>query len=170
MAKIAIRVFAVEPAALDAQAAIAVFHRWIQQRSLPGLPIDVADYSHVPAGPGVMLVGHDVAWALDNSQNRLGLLYDERGRGDGEPDYAAVYQRALDAAKKLEAEPEFAGKIAFDPMRFEILWNDRLRYSTWEWVEGDVKAFLALHFGANGYSLTHNSDPRERLRLEIQPV
>ncbi len=48
----------------DLEPAIAVFHRCIQRGWLEGQLIDVADYRHVPSGPGVMLGGHDVEYTL----------------------------------------------------------------------------------------------------------
>lgn len=48
----------------DLEPAITVFHRCIQRGWLEGQLLDVADYRHVPAGPGVMLVGHDVDYSL----------------------------------------------------------------------------------------------------------
>ena len=48
----------------DLEPAIAVFHRFIQRGLVEGLVLDVADYRHVPAGPGVMLIGHDVDYRL----------------------------------------------------------------------------------------------------------
>ena len=36
---------------------ITVFHQWVKDKVLDELLIDVADYRHVPAGPGVLLVG-----------------------------------------------------------------------------------------------------------------
>lgn len=50
----------------DLEPAITVFHRCIQRGWLEGRLIDVADYRHVPSGPGVMLVGHDVDYALSH--------------------------------------------------------------------------------------------------------
>jgi hypothetical protein len=44
---------------------IGTFHRFIQQGVLDGLLVDVADYSHVPNGPGIVLIGHDVDYGLD---------------------------------------------------------------------------------------------------------
>ena len=39
---------------------IPVFHGWIEnQVAKDELLIDVADYSHVPAGPGIVLIGHE---------------------------------------------------------------------------------------------------------------
>src|SRR4051812_16123636 len=43
---------------VDVEALIPVFHRWIKQRALPELTIDIANYGHVPQGPGVVLIGH----------------------------------------------------------------------------------------------------------------
>ena len=50
------------PGSLDP--AIPVFHRLIQRGLVEGLVIDVADYRHVPDGPGVLLVGHDVDYGV----------------------------------------------------------------------------------------------------------
>jgi len=43
---------------------IPVFHSWIENQNGDELLIDVADYTHVPAGPGVVLIGHEetTAW------------------------------------------------------------------------------------------------------------
>ena len=45
--------------AVDLAAFAPVFQRWIQQKSLEGQLVDVADYRHVFEGPGVVLIGHD---------------------------------------------------------------------------------------------------------------
>ena len=47
-----VKVFASRAVSIDD--AIPVFHRWIQERVHPEMLIDVADYRHVPDGPGVM--------------------------------------------------------------------------------------------------------------------
>ena len=54
-----VKIFAEDPA-IELDGAIPVFHRWIQRNVCEELLIDVADYRHVPAGPGVLLVGHDI--------------------------------------------------------------------------------------------------------------
>jgi len=61
-------------AALDLDPFIALFHGFIQEKALPGLLLDVADYAHVPDGPGVMLIGHAIDYAIDRSGGRTGLL------------------------------------------------------------------------------------------------
>ena len=58
--------------ALDVEALIPVFHRWIKQHLLPELTIDVANYLHVPQGPGVVLIGHGSDYFLDEGEGRPG--------------------------------------------------------------------------------------------------
>jgi hypothetical protein len=148
--------------------AIPAFHRWIQKRDLPELLIDVADYSHVPAGPGVVLIGHEANYSLDNARNRPGLLY-SRKVADGSLKQA--YDAALAASLRLEAEPEFQGKLHFDSREIEITLNDRLLYPNtetgWNSVESELTAFLNGLYGAGAYSLARSADPRERLSVTV---
>lgn len=48
----------------DLEPVLQVLHRCIQRGWLEGALLDVADYRHVPAGPGVMLVAHDVDYSV----------------------------------------------------------------------------------------------------------
>ena len=51
-------------AEISETALVPVFHDWIRERVVPDeLLIDVADYSHVPDGPGVMIIGHHADYA-----------------------------------------------------------------------------------------------------------
>src|SRR5208282_5773091 len=82
MQHLSVKIFEQSGAELDGAKAIAVFHRWIQRGGLPEMPIDVADYVHLPAGPGVILVCQEAAYSLDNNDGRLGLLYQRKTRND----------------------------------------------------------------------------------------
>lgn len=53
--------------AADLEPVIDVFHRFIQRGLVEGLILDVADYRHVPQGPGVLLIGHDVDYGVDDA-------------------------------------------------------------------------------------------------------
>ena len=83
MQHIHIKLFVEHPEAIALTDAIAVFHRWIQTSAVPGLLIDVADYSHVVNGPGVVLIGHESYYSLDVSKGRLGLLYQRKAKVHG---------------------------------------------------------------------------------------
>jgi hypothetical protein len=139
------------------------------------MPIDVADYAHIPAGPGVILVCQEASYALDNHDGRLGLLY-QRKKADGSNDQASLnwaYDSAVSACRRLEAEPELKG-YKFDEREFAITWNDRALYpntdESWERVRPSVVAFLEALFGG-GYQLTRTGqDRRERLAAEVRAI
>jgi hypothetical protein len=167
---ISLKVFAREPAAVDLADAIPVFHRWIQESACEELLIDVADYRHVPAGPGVLLIGHEANYSLDCSSNRLGLLYNRKTTlpGSLEEKLAQAYGQAVAASKRLEEEPEFKGKLKFDTGDCEVIVNDRLlapnNEATWVALRPALEAFFDGQFGAGAYSLERLGEPRERFR------
>src|SRR5438067_13460223 len=110
-----VKIFACEPVSIDLGDAIPVFHRWIQDRACPELLIDVADYRHVPDGPGVMLIGHEANYSLDNTKGRLGLLYNrKRAGGEAQENLRQAFDAAVAACQLLELEPAFAGRLKFD--------------------------------------------------------
>jgi len=173
MQHIAIKIFAQPGAQLVAGDAIAVFHRWIQKRDFPDLLIDVADYSHMSAGPGVILMGRDAAYSLDSSGDRLGLLHNRRTAVilDDESSLQLAYDVAISVCRRLEAEPEFQGKLKFDDKTFTLTWNDRLLYpnteESWARLRPTVETFLKQKFGPTCYNLRRNYDLRERLGAEV---
>ena len=71
---------------------IGLAHGWIQRQRLDEIWIDVADYSHLPAGPGVLLVAHGAIYAL-RSETGLGLALSTRSREIGDDPYEEL-QRA----------------------------------------------------------------------------
>src|SRR5688500_19897062 len=84
----------------------AVFNTWIQQQRLDELLIDVADYLHVHNGPGIMLIGHEADYSLDNRAGRLGLLYNRKAQLDGttQEKLTQSVRATLIAAQILEKE------------------------------------------------------------------
>ena len=165
-----VKIFAVEGAKVDWPELIPIFHRWIREQALPGLLLDVADYSHVPAGPGMMIVGHDAHYAVDNRQNRLGMLYNRRTAAEGSTRerIAQAYEAALAAARKLEQEPELGNWLRFDETQVEIWVNDRLLAPNTPEVsaafETEVASFLQDRFGGT-VELERSSDPRDLVRV-----
>jgi hypothetical protein len=174
MQHVNIKIFAKQGQNVDVADAIPVFHRWIQRRDLPELLIDVADYSHVPAGPGVLLIAHEANYSLDYTRDQLGLLYNRKavGSGNAQEQLRQAYDAALTACGRLEQEPEFAGALRFDPAHLEIVFNDRLLHpntdESWREVQPDTQRFFDGIFGAGQYSLERQGEPRERLRAVIR--
>jgi hypothetical protein len=176
MQHVNIKIFAKTGQNIRVTDAIPVFHRWIQKRDLPELLIDVADYSQVPAGPGVLLIGHEANYSLDYARDKLGLLYNRKAAGSGDPQKQLhqAYEAALNACKRLEQEPEFQGALQFDASHLEIVFNDRLLHpntdESWRQVQPETQRFFDGIFGAGKYSLERTGEPRERLRAIVHAI
>ena len=70
---------------IELEKLIPVFHEWIRAKKISDeLLIDVADYAHVPQGPGVVLIGHQSDYYLDVADNRPGLLYSRKRGFEGD--------------------------------------------------------------------------------------
>ena len=125
--RIAIKLFTTRPEApVELHPFIGIFHRFIQEGALPGLLLDVADYAHVPDGPGVILIGHDVDYGIDLTGGRAGLLTTrKRAEGVGvEELFRETLGRTLEAARVIEGEETSALRFATDTL--EIAFPDRL--------------------------------------------
>lgn len=111
---------------MNAEAFIPVFHRWIKEHTLPELVIDVANYVHVPQGPGVVLIGHGSDYFMDEGEGRLGLLHNRKRSGPGPADCLEdLARRTLHAASLLERDPALAG-LQFVPNELLFRVNDCL--------------------------------------------
>lgn len=147
-----------------------VFNRWIQERALDEMLVDVADYGHVHQGPGLLLIGHEANYSLDEHGGRLGLLYNRKARVDG-PTQARLGQAlraALVAAQKLEREEGFK----FDGRQAQIVINDRHLApntpETFAALKPELETLFSTLYAGADFTLTHaSSDARERLTVDI---
>jgi hypothetical protein len=146
---------------------IPVFHGWIEnQTAEDDLLIDVADYSHVPAGPGVVLIGHEGNYSVDNTGNRLGIRYNRKAAMEGNNlvRLSQAARAALTASRRLEAEPRLDGKFRFNGQDIEIFINDRLiapnNVATRKAFEADLHLFSQKLFRRKEYSISYGEDPR----------
>ena len=102
------------------------FHGWIQASD--GVYHDVADYSHMRAGPGIVLVASHANLSIDEANNRRGLLYSQKAHlsGSNEEKIRAVLRAALKYCRHLEQEPTLRSKLKFSDEEIFISINDRL--------------------------------------------
>ena len=158
--KLSIKLFAREgqdPSAFAADVIVPVFHSWIQSHALPGhLLIDVADYAHVPDGPGTVLVSHEANLFTDRADGRPGLLYVRKQPLPGTfgQRLRTVIGTTLAAAAKLEEHPSLVGKLKFRTDGFLFRVHDRLLApntpETFEQVKPELEAVAAeLYPGGN---------------------
>ena len=170
--QIAVKLYTDNSRRVELNAAVGIFHRWIQEERLKDeMPIDVADYRHVKHGPGVVLVCHAADYALDKGvderNGRLGLLYTRKRAADKNPAVrlGAAFRAALTACQLLEEEPSFAGAVRFrvDEVLFRIR-NRLLAPSTSECakkLEETLYPFLdTLYQGCERLTVEAESDPK----------
>lgn len=126
--QISVKVFA-SRCDIDREALIPIFHGWIRDQRLGDeILIDVADYRHVPKGPGVMLIAHEAHYGLDEGAGRPGLLYGRKRDpiGDARDKLRAALRAALTACAELQAEPSVADNLSFSLAGLEIQVMSRL--------------------------------------------
>lgn len=148
---------------------IPVFHRWIRENALGEMMIDVADYGHVPNGPGVMLLGHEADYSLDHNGGVYGLLYNRKAElvGSNAERYLAAFGCAAKACGLLEAE---FPSLKFSRTRFELIVNDRaLAPNTPETLaafQPEFEAYLKETFG-DGFTVENTGEPRQRFGVTV---
>src|SRR5215217_8356884 len=165
-----IKFYLENPEAVNMADYAAIFNTWIQKQRLEELLIDVADYLHVHNGPGIMLIGHEADYSLDNRAGRLGLLYNRKEQLEGTTEEKLVQatRSALTVAQILENE----NGLKFNGSEVQVIINDRLLVpNTAEALaslEPDLKAFFGRLYGEAEYALAHNPDPRERFTVNVK--
>ena len=109
--RIGAKLYATNPEVVVPDAYVGMFHGWIQGQGLDGLPIDVADYKHVPDGPGILLIGHEADRAIDFGEGRPGVLYQRKRDLGGtlEERFTAVLAAVEGTAALIEGDPAGAG-------------------------------------------------------------
>ena len=160
--------------AIDPEAFIPIFHRWIKDHVLPELMIDVANYLHVPKGPGVVLIGHGADYFMDEGEERLGLLYNRKRSGPPPADRLSdLARRTLHVAALLEKEPTLAGKLRFATGELLFRVNDRLAApsgageAAFASVRPALEALAAKLYGAGSFEITRTGGPKDLLAARI---
>jgi hypothetical protein len=172
--KFGIKFFAPDAKGLDILKLIPIYHRWIQQSALEDLLVDVADYSHVPAGPGVMLIAYQGNYALDETGHERGVVYYSKQKLAGElPErFAQVARKALQAAELMSADAELEGALKLPGNQLQFFANDRLTApntdAAYAEIEPALKSFLDRLYAGAPYTLERDTDPRERLSVRVQ--
>ena len=165
--KLQLKIYATPAAAkaVTAENLIPVFHRWIKDHALPELTIDVANYGHVPRGPGVVLIGHGSDYFMDEGEGRLGLLHNRKRAGVAAGERLAdLARRALHAAVLLEKEAALGGKLTFATNELLFRVNDRLAApntdATFAALKGELEA-LGKQLFAGSFKLARVGGPKE---------
>ncbi len=152
---------------------IEAFHRWIQEQAFDELLVDVADYRHVPNGPGILAVGLEADYTLDQADGRWGLRYNRKAALEGQ-NVDRILQALRSAAQACRSlEQEFDGALKFRRDEFELFINDRALApnspETFEACKGDLEAFLEK-IGGGSFVPSHQDDARRLFGVTVTPA
>lgn len=157
--------------AVDLKEIIPIFHSWIQDDQLDGLLLDVADYRHVPNGPGILLMGHAGDYALDLAQGRPGISYaHKRDWPETADTLEARIKLVLTKVQAAVSLLETQTPIHFDRSELEIRFLDRLNAPNSADNFSSVQEILehSNHFGSPIAHVSHvSADQRHALAVGV---
>ena len=170
--KLNVKFFVEQPDKVALTEFIEIFHSWIQ--ATDGVYHDVADYSHMHAGPGIVLVANSANISIDESGARRGLLFSQKAplTGSNQDKIRTVLRAALDNCRKLEAEPALKGKLRFAANEAVLSVNDRLvgenSQLAFDALRGDVEAVAKQLFGGANVTVARDAESRRQLNVQVK--
>ena len=168
-----VKLYLQEPQAVKLEALVPVFHGWIQNRVCEELLIDVADYRHVYAGPGVVVIGHQADYSVDNTDNRLGIRYNRKAalEGSNRDRFSQALRAALQACQRLETDEKLNGALRFDRQNMRLFVNDRMLTPSGGRAAGSVQAELRDFFADvcadPDVEMKFDTNPRSLLGVDV---
>ena len=170
------KIYSSTPETISFENTVHIFHRWIQDKTLEGILIDVADYSHVPSGPGILLIGHDAFYSLElGHENRMGFLYNRRTiqEGDNQSRIESALRSALKAAFLLAKDESWENKVQFASKEIRFFINDRMivpnKESSFLAIRDELQSSIDNIFGTEkkAYLSYEQEDSRSRFGIQI---
>jgi len=170
--KLTVKFFTTPPDSVPLIDFIEIFHGWIQ--ATDGIYHDVADYSHMQSGPGIVLVAQHANLHIDETGGRRGLLYCQKSRltGSNQEKLRSVLRAALENFRRLEREPTLKGNVKFSGDEVLISINDRLlapnTAETFQTLKPDLEAAATELFRPVNVALSYKQDARQRFSVAIR--
>ena len=169
--RIDLKLFLEDPEAVDWEACIETFTQWMKDD--PDEWLDIADYTHMPEGPGVLVVGPEKHVSIDERKGKAGVLYSRREpfSGSNVERLRKLTSETLRFVQRLH-DAEIGVRARTDA--FEYIVNDRLGFpndqETADALQSDLEQALEA---VEGLSFQRDESPSERLNLTAltaQPV
>ncbi len=171
--QINVKVFTTEDSDINYTNFIKVFNRWMEEADSDDY-LNYADYSHVDAGPGVLLILKQANYSIDNAYHEYGFLYNRKHAVDG--DNAGKIRQALtevlSKCEQLEASAELEDAVHFSGADLLFMINNRHiapnTVETAEAVQAELTPVLQQMYGDDDFTIERTSeDTRERFALRI---
>ena len=151
---------------------IPIFHQWIKDKVLPDLMIDVANYAHVPSGPGVVLIGDAYDIFVDETAGRRGLLHNRKRHAPPPAEgLLDAFRRLVKAASLLEKEAVLGGKMTFSTEEWLLRVNDRLAATndddSFARYREQIETFCRRLFEGTPVEIRRVGEPRQLFSVSI---
>ncbi|MGH7846962.1 MAG: hypothetical protein ACREQW_17600, partial [Candidatus Binatia bacterium] len=170
--KINVKFFAADSHGIRLEDFIPIFNSWVQASD--GAYYDIADYSHVQAGPGILVVAHEANVSIDCAGNRLGLLYNRKQplAGTNYEKLVMIFRAALENCRRLEEEPRLDGKLKFLGHEALVIINDRLlapnNEETFQRVRPEIESLARSLYGNFQYTLDRDPSAGKRFNVFLR--
>ncbi len=171
--RLGVKFFLHQSSQLELDDLVPVFHSWIQKKVVGDhILVDVHNYSHVPRGPGILLVAHEGNFSMDSGDGRLGLFYYRKQPLEGslESRLGHIFETTLQAARLLEEESRL-GQLHFKTDEFLLVANDRLKapntQEVFEQLKPGLSVFLRRLLDGDDFTLSRQEEPGERLTVQV---
>lgn len=170
-----VKIFIQAPEKINYSQTIRIFHSWIQNQKLSGTLIDVVDYSHVKKGPGIVLIGFESDYSIEEgSENNPGLLFKSkisRSQNTGHR-LADAIEDTINAAREMANDSVWNGEFSFFTDRLIIQVNDRLlaqnNFATFEKNEMEIAAGLKKYLDHSDFNAEYvQSDSRQLFSFKV---
>ena len=146
---------------------ITTFQEWIAARTLDDILIDVADYSHVPGGPGVVLIGYDYNYSVAERGPEIELACFCKRNTAGHNPLLQTLRLLLEACSLLErplrecgAEPQLT-EVLVTVLDRKVTDQHSFRTAEFAWL---VAEQLASLLGARPEVIVASDTPRPTVR------
>lgn len=160
--------FPVTAAPADLQPAIPAFHRFIQRGLVEGALLDVADYRHVPRGPGVMLIAHDVDYGI--SHDAFTVVRKRSASDTAATQVGDLLRMALGFMEQVTADHDL--DVSFDPARFTVAVHDRAlgpRAAVAGQLRDQLEPLVAELYGEQAkLAVVESDDPRHAPTVQVE--
>ncbi len=172
--RVAVKMLTDAPLDLNLNPFLSIFGRWRTEKEHPGVWVDLADYAHMPRGPGIVLIGKNCNFSFDMGGAAPGPLYVSKQGLEGTPEdrLASVLRSCFELTRRLLAEAEFPASVHLRTGSLELTFNDRLETpndaATDHTLRPVVLTTLDRLLGAGGYHLALEPDSNRRYGFSIQ--
>ena len=171
--QINVKVFTTEDSEINYTSFIKVFNRWMEEADSDDY-LNYADYSHVDAGPGVLLILKQANYSIDNAFHEHGFLYNRKHavEGDNAGKIRQALTEVLSKCEDLEAAAELEDAVHFNGTDLLFMINNRhIAPNTSEIaaaIQAELTPVLEQMYGGDDFTVERTSeDPRERFALRI---